>query len=67
MKELFKRLITDFIEKEINNIQSRNYNIPLETKKIVSLIGVRRSGKSSLLFDTINKLRKKQAKKISFI
>lgn len=62
MKELFKRLITDFIEKEINNIQSRNYNIPLETKKIVSLIGVRRSGKSSLLFDTINKLRKKASK-----
>jgi len=62
MKELFKRLITDFIEKEINNIQSRNYKIPLESKKIISLIGVRRSGKSSLLFDTINKLRKKISK-----
>jgi predicted AAA+ superfamily ATPase len=57
MKESFKRLITDFIQKEIKNILSREYNIPLESKKIISLIGVRRSGKSSILFDIINKLR----------
>jgi predicted AAA+ superfamily ATPase len=62
MKEVFKRLITDFIEKDIKNIQKREYDIPLESKKIISLIGVRRSGKSSLLFDTINQLRKKTAK-----
>lgn len=59
MKDLFKRLITDFIEKDIVNILPRDYNIPLESKKIISLIGVRRSGKSSLLFDTIKKLRNK--------
>lgn len=57
MKQIFKRLITDFIEKDIKNILSRTFNIPLESKKIISLIGVRRSGKSSLLFDTINKLK----------
>jgi len=57
MKNIFKRLITDFIEKDMKNILSRKFNIPLESKKIISLIGVRRSGKSSLLFDTINKLR----------
>jgi predicted AAA+ superfamily ATPase len=62
MKEVFKRLITDFIEKDIKNIQKRKYAIPLESKKIISLIGVRRSGKSSLLFDTINQLRKIQPK-----
>ena len=62
MKEIFKKLITDFIEKNIKNIQKREYAIPLESKKIISLIGVRRSGKSSLLFDTINQLRKIQPK-----
>ena len=59
MKELFKRIITDFIEKEIKGILPREYGIPLESKKVVSLIGVRRSGKSSILFDIINKLRQK--------
>ena len=57
MKETFKRLITDFIRKDIKNILPREYDIPLKSKKIISLIGVRRSGKSSILFDIINKLR----------
>ncbi|MGB3961938.1 MAG: ATP-binding protein [Sulfurimonas sp.] len=52
----------DFIEKEIQNILQRDYDIPIESKKIISLVGVRRSGKSSLLFDTINKLREKMAR-----
>jgi predicted AAA+ superfamily ATPase len=62
MREIFKKLITDFIEKEIKGIMPREYNIPLEHKKIISLIGVRRSGKSSILFDIINKLRKSTPK-----
>lgn len=41
MKELFKRIITDFIEKEIKGIVPRAYNIPLVSKKVISLIGVR--------------------------
>jgi predicted AAA+ superfamily ATPase len=58
MREIFKRLLTDFIEKEITGIIPREYDIPLEHKKIISLIGVRRSGKSSILFDIIKRLRK---------
>jgi predicted AAA+ superfamily ATPase len=57
MRETFKRLITDFIQKDIKNIVPRDYDIPLKSKKIISLIGVRRSGKSSILFDIINTLR----------
>jgi len=57
MKDIFKRLITDFIEKEIVGIIPRDYDIPLKSKKIISLIGVRRSGKSSILFDIVQKLR----------
>lgn len=62
MKDVFKRLITDLIEKDIQNILSRDYNIPLVSKKIISLVGVRRSGKSSILFDIISKLRETIAK-----
>jgi predicted AAA+ superfamily ATPase len=58
MKDVFKRLITDFIEKNITGIISRDYQIPLNSKKIISLIGVRRSGKSSILFDIVHNLRK---------
>jgi len=61
MKELFKKLITDFIERDLYVID-REYNIPLNTKKIVSLIGVRRSGKTYILFQLINKLREKGLK-----
>jgi predicted AAA+ superfamily ATPase len=57
VKELFKKLITDFIQRDIKDIVPREFNIPLESKKIISLIGVRRSGKSYLLFDTVNRLR----------
>jgi len=57
VKELFKKIITDFIEKEIKGVMSREYKIPLDSSKIISLIGVRRSGKSFILFDLINRLR----------
>lgn len=57
MKAVFQRIITDFIEKEIKGILPREYKVPLDSKKIISLIGVRRSGKSSILFDLIKKLR----------
>ena len=57
MKDIFKKLIIDFIERDMLNILPREYNIPLESKKIISLIGVRRSGKSSILFDMIKSLR----------
>ncbi len=59
MKEIFKRLIKDFYETSIKTFP-REINIPLDTNKIISLVGIRRSGKSYLLFDLINKLRKKR-------
>lgn len=59
IKDIFKRLIVDFSERPIKNILPREYLIPLESNKIISLIGVRRSGKSSILFHMIDKLREK--------
>ncbi len=57
MKEVFKKLIVDFQERKFGRIVLREYDVPLDTKKIVSLIGVRRSGKTYVLFSLIEKLR----------
>ena len=57
MKELFKKIIVDFSERNITGILPREYAIPLKSEKIISLIGVRRSGKSSILFGLISQLR----------
>jgi hypothetical protein len=59
MKELFKRIITDFVVKDVKGVFPRESTLPLDSKKIVSLIGVRRSGKSSILYHLIAKLRER--------
>jgi predicted AAA+ superfamily ATPase len=61
MKEIFKQLIIDSQERTFSNIIKRDIEIPLDSRKIISLVGVRRSGKTSILFDAINGLRKKIA------
>jgi len=58
MKETFKKLIVNFQERTFGSIVQRDYEIPISTKKIVSLIGVRRSGKTYILYSLIKKLRK---------
>jgi len=58
MKEIFKKIIVDSQERSFDNIIQRDYDIPLNTKKIVSLIGVRRSGKTYLLYETIQRVKK---------
>ncbi len=61
MKDVFKQLIVDSQQRVYGPIVERDYEIPTETKKIVSLIGVRRSGKTWLLYNLIKKLREKVA------
>jgi len=65
MKETFKKLITNFQERSFGTIVPRDYDIPTETNKIVSLIGVRRCGKTHILFSLTEKLRKVIAKDIA--
>lgn len=68
MKETFKKLIVDFQERKFGRIVPREYVVPLDTKKIVSLIGVRRSGKTYVLFSLIETLRQRgMAKNIIYI
>jgi len=57
MKEVFKRLIIDFFERELSLIE-RELPFPLDTKKVVFLVGIRRSGKTYLLFQAIKRLRR---------
>lgn len=57
MRTLFKRLITDFHEAPSKQVVPRDYNVPVDSHKIISLIGVRRSGKTFLLYSLINQLR----------
>ncbi len=66
MKEILKKIIVDGQDLEVNLIE-RNIVIP-NTEKIISLIGLRRVGKSYILFEIIQKLRKKISKdKILYI
>ena len=65
MKETFKKLITNFQERSFGTIIPRDYDIPTETNKTVSLIGVRHYGKTHILFSLVEKLRKAIAKGIA--
>ncbi len=57
-KDVFKRIIADFREKDLSYVMARDIAIPLDTGKIISLIGVRRSGKTHVLFSLIKQIKK---------
>lgn len=57
-KDVFIRLIADSHEKDLSYVMDRDVEIPINTNKIISLVGVRRSGKTHVLYSIINKLRK---------
>ncbi len=57
MKNVFKLLINDFFDREID-VKNRDIDIPLYSNKIVSLVGVRRGGKTYILYELINRLRR---------
>lgn len=58
MKEIFKRIITEFIEKELPEYFEREIKIETATNRVVCLIGARRTGKTSIMLNRINGLRK---------
>jgi predicted AAA+ superfamily ATPase len=55
-KEQIKQTIRDFHLSSDFDVKPRELQPPLDTKKIITLIGVRRCGKTSILYDMINKL-----------
>lgn len=64
MKEKFKIIISDFIEKELPYVIDRSLEIPLESKKIITLVGSRRTGKTYYFFSLIRKIRQKVNKSL---
>ncbi len=58
MKNIIKTIIIESQEKKMIEIQSRELDIPIDTKLIISLIGPRRSGKTYLLHSVYQQLIK---------
>ncbi len=58
-KDIFKELIIEYHQDELPEIIEREIFLPLNTGKIISIVGVRRSGKTFLLFQTIKHLTEK--------
>lgn len=55
-KETIKTIIRDFHVTPLPALKRRSLRIPVDTGKIITLVGVRRSGKTSLLFNVIDDL-----------
>lgn len=67
-KQLLKQIIRDFHLSENFDVKPRNIQPPIDTKKIITLIGVRRCGKTSIFYHMINQLIEKIEKtKIVFL
>lgn len=58
MKELFRSIIAEFHSAKLPEIRPRNFTIPCNSGKIITLVGVRRCGKTSFFYQTINELLK---------
>jgi len=62
MKRIIKQIIRNFHLSKPFKVKPRALKVPLKSKKIITLIGVRRCGKTSILYDTINQLTETIAK-----
>jgi predicted AAA+ superfamily ATPase len=56
MKKKIKQIIRDFHRQKPFKVKKRELQLPINTQKIITLMGVRRCGKTSILYDTINRL-----------
>ncbi|NNF33391.1 MAG: ATP-binding protein [Saprospiraceae bacterium] len=56
-KNTFKQIISDFLDRELTSVYSREYDLPFNSNKIISVIGPRRAGKTHVLFNLIKELR----------
>lgn len=62
MKEIFKQLIGEFINKDLSFVKERSLTINPGIRKVISIIGARRTGKTYYLFQLINALRKEHSR-----
>lgn len=66
-KELLRQVVRDFHLSPLPALNKREMEPPVGTGKIISLIGARRSGKTSFLFNLIERLQQQGVKKTSII
>jgi len=59
LKNAIKTIIADFHQRDLPKIIERNMSIPLDTGKVVTLIGPRRAGKTYLLFQAMRRIEDK--------
>lgn len=57
MKNIFKILMTEFFDRDLSNVIDRELQVSVESSKIISIIGARRTGKTYFLYSVIKKLR----------
>ena len=57
-KDLIKTILQSWQEKIPTDVLPRETRLPADSGKIITVVGVRRCGKTSVLFDTINGLLK---------
>ena len=55
-KDIIKEIIRNFQTRDLPIVHKRNVSLPVDAGKIVSITGVRRSGKTFLMYDTIQRL-----------
>ena len=55
-KEIIKLIITRFHNSELPELIGRKVQLPTNSKKVISVIGARRSGKTYILYETMKKL-----------
>jgi hypothetical protein len=58
MKEIIKSIIKDFHENPLQDLIERKLSVPLNSKKIITIIGSRRSGKTYFLYQLMKNLPK---------
>jgi len=56
MKNVLKTIIADFHSTRLRSSLKRNIGLPVDSGTIISVIGVRRSGKTYLLYETIKRI-----------
>ncbi|MBC7217794.1 MAG: ATP-binding protein [Candidatus Caldatribacterium sp.] len=59
MKDVLKSIIYEFHTRKLPELIRRNLKLPLESGKIISVVGPRRAGKTYLLFQHIEELLEK--------
>ncbi|MHB1709641.1 MAG: ATP-binding protein [Thermoplasmataceae archaeon] len=56
-KDDFRQVISEWLLQELPKISDRDISVPLDSSVIISIVGPRRSGKTFLMYRTIEKLR----------